>query len=181
MLAAQVPGQDSFIAQLNDLRLYTKKYGKGTVAAIWPAESGDNNQLLILYENGGRDNGGGIDARCGLHDPSVSTDIVLPQTLADWKIQQEQGDPAADVAADLDDSSWPAVKFDRGGPIRFGRKPARFSGREFDLTPMDLKTSHESELWIGLKAIAPSISTDRNCPCTPDRATTSPRLLHSRT
>ncbi|HEY1923286.1 MAG TPA: beta-galactosidase [Tepidisphaeraceae bacterium] len=141
MLTAQVAWQDSFIAQLNDLRLFTRKYGKGTVAAIWPAEANDNNRLLILYENGGRDNGGAIDARCGLHDLCISNTVVLPQTLDSWKIRPEDNDPAADVAANIDDSSWPAVTFD-GRPDQVRPATTAVLRTEFDLTATDLKTTH---------------------------------------
>jgi hypothetical protein len=141
MLAAQVAWQDSFIAQLNDVRLDTRKYGKGTVAAIWPAQTGDNNRLLLLYENGGRDNGGGIDARCGLHDLGVSSNIVLSQSLTSWKLKPEEGNPEADVAPDLDDSSWPTVKFD-GRPDQVRPGTAAVLRAEFDLTPTDMKTTH---------------------------------------
>ncbi|MGD0463447.1 MAG: beta-galactosidase [Tepidisphaeraceae bacterium] len=141
MLTAQLAWRDSFIAQLNDARLDTQKYGKATVAAIWPAQSSDNNRLLILYENGGRNNGSGIDDRCGLRNLGVSTRIVLPQTLTNWKLRQEEGDPAADIAADLDDSSWPAVKFD-GRPDQVGPETSAVLRADFDLTPLDLKASH---------------------------------------
>ncbi|MGD0540775.1 MAG: beta-galactosidase [Tepidisphaeraceae bacterium] len=141
MLTAQLASQDSFIAQLNDSRLDTRKCGKGTVAAVWPAQPSDNNRLLILYENGGRDNGGGIDARCGLHNLGVSTSIVLPQTLTNWKLRQEDVDPAADIAADLDDSSWPAIEFD-GRPDQIRPETSVVLRAHFDLTPLDLRTSH---------------------------------------
>ncbi len=141
MLTAQVAWQDSFIAQLNDLRLFTRKYGKGTVTAIWPAEANDNNRLLILYENGGRDNGGGIDARCGLHDLGVSNTVVLPPPLDKWKLRQEENDPAGDVAADIDDSAWPAMTFD-GRPDQVRPGTSAVLRTEFDLTATDLKTTH---------------------------------------
>ncbi len=118
MLTAQLASQDSFIAQLNDARLDTQKYGNGTVAAVWPARSSDNNRLLILYENGGRDNGGdGIDARCGLRNLGVGNGAeqekgkALDALALRWQVS---GDTAGSLGRwqdpALDDSKWETVR-----------------------------------------------------------------------
>lgn len=140
-LTARLARQDSFIAQLNDTPLDVQRYGREFTAANWPAQSNGENRLLILYENGGRENGGGgINARCGLRDLSVGAPLVLPHSLMNWKIRPEDADPAADVAADLDDSAWSETRVGRANQVRPGN--AAVFRTTFDLNPEELATPH---------------------------------------
>ena len=106
VLSAQVPGQDAFLANLNDQPLKVNRYGAGTVVAPLPDVSGSDNQLLVLYENGGRDNiGPGLDNRGGLIDAAVGSAAALPKILPEWSLKIETGDPTKDLTADPD-STW---------------------------------------------------------------------------
>jgi hypothetical protein len=106
VLSAQVPSQDAFLAQLNDQPLEVNRYGAGTVVAPLPAVQGSGNQLLVLYENGGRASiGPGIDARNGLINATIGSAAVLPKILPEWSLKIETGDPTKDLTA-VPDSSW---------------------------------------------------------------------------
>ncbi|HEX4052683.1 MAG TPA: beta-galactosidase [Tepidisphaeraceae bacterium] len=140
-LTTRLAGQDSFIAQLNDTRLDVQRYGRELVAANWPAQSNGDSRLLLLYENGGRANGGDdMNARCGLRDLSVGAHLALPHTLTNWKIRPENSDPAPDIAADLDDSSWSVTRVGRAYQVRPGN--AAVFRTTVDLKPQELTTPH---------------------------------------
>ena len=79
MFFGGLPEQDSLIAQLNGAPLDIQRRGRHMLASPLPALAGGENQLLLLYENGGRPNSGaGMEARCGPHDPSISEVGFLP-------------------------------------------------------------------------------------------------------
>jgi hypothetical protein len=106
VLSASLPGQDSFLAQLNDRPLNVSRHGRGTGVIALPDTTGSAGQLLVLYENGGRDNGGNaINARCGLIDAVVGSAPLLPKVISRWSLKIEAGDPTNDLTADLN-SSW---------------------------------------------------------------------------
>ncbi|MGA2439480.1 MAG: beta-galactosidase [Tepidisphaeraceae bacterium] len=106
VLSARLPAQDSFLAQLNDRPLEMNRYGAAMGVAPLPDVSENANSLLVLYENGGRANGGpDIDNRCGLIDAAVRSAALLPIIVKECSLKIENGDPTNDVTADLD-SSW---------------------------------------------------------------------------
>jgi hypothetical protein len=118
-LSARLASQDSFIAQLNGNRLPALRHGRGNITAVIPSTSSDGGQLLLLYENGGRDNGGAdMDAKCGLFDLVVGNgkadaDSVHPANAIPmhWQISGQTAGTAGkwwDPA--LDDSKWEDVK-----------------------------------------------------------------------
>jgi len=131
VLSALVPGQDSFMAQFNNQPIATKRYGRGVVVAPIPETQGDN-QLLVLYENGGRDNGGaGLDARCGLINASVGSETVLPKIFSDWSMKIEQGDPSTQPTTHRD-STWQTVDtHDRANQLHPGQTGEFQSDVEF--------------------------------------------------
>ena len=104
-LTTRLAGQDSFIAQLNDTRLDVQRYGRELSSVLAGRNPNGDSRLLLLYENGGRANGGDdMNARCGhARTRSVGAHLALPHTLTNWKIRPENSDPAPDIAADLDD------------------------------------------------------------------------------
>jgi hypothetical protein len=87
--SADLPDQDFFIAQLDGRRLDARRHGSRQVGGIIPPLS-NAHTLLILYENGGRPNfGAGMEARCGLHDPTISTSLYFPIALEDWRLHEQ--------------------------------------------------------------------------------------------
>jgi hypothetical protein len=113
MFFGGLPEQDSLIAQLNGAPLDIQRRGRHMLASPLPALAGGENQLLLLYENGGRPNSGaGMEARCGPHDPSISEVGFLPSNPPTplplrWQIsgdttglREKWFDPA------YDDSAW---------------------------------------------------------------------------
>jgi hypothetical protein len=137
MISADLSWQDDFIGSLNDNRLDTKHHGRGTVGAFLTNLSTSSNQLELLYENGGRDNGGGIDARCGLKNLAVSSGGLLPMDLPDWIRKPETGDASADVAADVDDSTWASTNIDNR-PNQVRPQQTSVFRTHFDLTAADI-------------------------------------------
>jgi hypothetical protein len=106
VLSARLPRQDSFLAQLNDSPLEVNRCGAAMVAAPLPDLRENANPLLVLYENGGRANGGpGLDDRCGLIDAAVGSAALLPIIVKECYLKIETGDPTNDLTADVD-SSW---------------------------------------------------------------------------
>ncbi len=87
LLSASLPDQDSFIAELDGKRANVSRHDSRLVAgSISPTPSGDGI-LTLLYEDGGRPNGGDdLDARTGLHDPMISDFRFLPITFDYWGI-----------------------------------------------------------------------------------------------
>ena len=79
-LSLFLPGQDSIVAQVNEDRLAIDRYGRGTLFAPLPQTTKSENNLLVLYENGGRDNGGpGLDYRCGPKNAAITTNTAPSQ------------------------------------------------------------------------------------------------------
>jgi hypothetical protein len=140
VLSAQLPGQDDFLAELNGVRLDTARHGRGTIAATFSGAGATNNQIQILYENGGRENGGeGMNDGCGLKNPIVGLGTVLPETLSTWVSRPEEGDPTPDVVARLNDSTW--EKADIGDrPNQVAPQTTMVFRSTFHLTSHDLET-----------------------------------------
>jgi hypothetical protein len=140
VLSAPLPGQDFFLAQLNDRPLNVNRRGRGTVVASLPDPGENAGQLLLLYENGGRDNGGdGIDAHCGLIGATVGSAALLPKLITRWSLKIEDGDPTGDVTANLD-SSWKRTRVnDQPGQIPSFRTGVFRS--QVDLTPDEAKAA----------------------------------------
>jgi Glycosyl hydrolases family 35 len=104
---ADLPNQDSFIASLNGVPVDIARQGRNTIGGYLPLSASASNKLLVLYENGGRDNGGDtLDARCGLYRPTIidGGEITLP--LANWVRRATATVSTADTSPDLDDSTW---------------------------------------------------------------------------
>lgn len=137
MISADLSWQDDFIGSLNGNRMETKHHGRGTVGAILSNLSTGSNQLELLYENGGRDNGGGIDARCGLKNLAVSSGGLLPMDLPEWVRKPETGDPTPDVATDVDDSTWASTNIDNR-PNQVRPQQTSVFRTHFDLTQADI-------------------------------------------
>jgi hypothetical protein len=136
VFVAQLPGQDSFITELNGTQLPEARHGSKVVAQLPPGASG---KLFVLYENGGRDNGGN-DARCGLYAPTVAFGGIAPKYLAGWKMKLEQGDPTTDTAEKADDSNWGAGRVG-GWPYPLHRGETGVFRAHAQLSPSDLKTA----------------------------------------
>lgn len=133
-LSAYLANQDSILPQLNGKPLDVHRVGRGTLIAPLPKLRGTDNQLLLLYENGGRDNGGaGIDFRCGLKNAvivssitraegignGVEPDLANPSELSPihWQIS---GEPAGYANKwwdnTIDDSNWQPVNVPNSPP-----------------------------------------------------------------
>jgi hypothetical protein len=101
--------QDSVLVQIDDQPLKVQRFAGGVYIVPLPAKGGT---LTLLYENGGRDNGGpAIDRPCGPRQIGVSTNTVLPTILRDWRLQMVAGEAAGgdaaagDIASPADESS----------------------------------------------------------------------------
>ncbi|MGA3065441.1 MAG: beta-galactosidase [Tepidisphaeraceae bacterium] len=87
-LSALLPDHDSFIAQLDGTLLSIHRHGSVHVGGWIPPLTPGRHSLLILYENGGRPNwGAGMEARCGLHDLSISDSNFFPVDINNWSIR----------------------------------------------------------------------------------------------
>jgi hypothetical protein len=106
--SVQLPGQDSFSAELNGTRLQPERLGSKLIAELPAGLSGN---LFVLYENGGRDNGG-VAARCGLLEPTIAYGGISPKYLPKWKMTVLEADTVVDPAALVDDSNWDEVGTD---------------------------------------------------------------------
>jgi len=132
VLSARLPGQDFFLAQLNDQPLDVSRRGRGTVIAPLPQQS--SGPLLVLYENGGRDNGGNaINDRSGLIAAAVGSEALLPKIISRWSLKMEPGDPGNDLTSDLD-SSWKRTRI-ADEPRQIPSVSAGVFRSQFDLTP----------------------------------------------
>jgi len=110
---ADLPERDSFIATLNGNPVEIARHGQQTVGGFLSLDSGATSSLIVLYENGGRDNGGDkLDARCGLHDPQIIEGGEFPIPVTNWIRHTVKTVSVADASPDLDDSSWKAQKID---------------------------------------------------------------------
>lgn len=140
VLFADLPEQDAFIGQLNSTRLDVSRHGRQFVGGALPKGSESDNQLLLLYENGGRANGGiDMDDHCGLIGLTLAAGTRYPQVLRNWMREIETGDPAADVARALDNSQWTSVEIaGRRAPVQPGQTAVYRS--HFDLGDDDMKT-----------------------------------------
>jgi Glycosyl hydrolases family 35 len=137
VISAQVPSQDSFLANVNSLPLEVKRYGAGTVVAPLPDSPNVDNQLTVLYENGGRDNiGPGLDSRGGLIDADFTTAAALPKLLPDWSMKIETDDPTKDLSADPD-SSWTKTPISERPNQLQARQVGLFKA-EIDLTASEI-------------------------------------------
>lgn len=140
LLSARLPGQDFFLAQLNDQALDVSRRGRGTVAAALPGTGGNGGSLLVLYENGGRENGGdGIDARSGLIDAAVGNADLLPRVVNRWSLKIEAGNPNKDLASPLD-SSWKRTRV-TDEPRQIPSEHTGVFRSQFVLTPDEAKVA----------------------------------------
>lgn len=103
-----VKSQDGVNAYLNGQRLTAgnKKHG---VYFELPSLTASNSQLIALYENGGRPNGGaGMEAPCGLQKFGFAPASHASEPLTEWRSKIVDGvENRPEVASDYDDSSWP--------------------------------------------------------------------------
>jgi hypothetical protein len=105
-LSAKIPTwAGTMIGQLNGTRLDVHRDGKDNVGAALPSRGGTDNQLLLLFENGGRTNGGAdMERKCGPADLSVSAGPVQ------WQISgQTVGQAGKWWETAMDDSTWPTI------------------------------------------------------------------------
>ena len=109
-LAGELTNQHAVIAQVGGQSLSFARHGHEFIAAPIPTTAASDNQLLLLFENGGRYNGGdGINDRCGLINPVLCNGDVLPKNFTGWKSKFETGDPTADVNVEPD-QSWASAR-----------------------------------------------------------------------
>jgi len=141
-IQAHLPQQDSFLAQQDDKPLAISSHGAGLIGGKLLGNTGD---LLVLFENGGRENIGNIDAGSGLLDAGFLTGSVLPTSIANWKFKLESDGtttaPSDDIAVDLDDSTWatPTLTSRRPDQVPAGR--IGVFRAHFDLTDEDVKAA----------------------------------------
>jgi hypothetical protein len=115
-LLADLPSwAGTLLAQMNGARMTVGQHGIDSVAAALPPAHGSDNQLLVLYENAGRVNGGvDMERKCGPGDLRVAAGGFLPHSLDKWKTRATDADPTPLTAADVDDSSWRPVNVNGG-------------------------------------------------------------------
>jgi hypothetical protein len=110
VLAMQLSQQHGVVAQMNGQELNFRRRGRGFVASEMPSLGSLDNQLVALFENGGRWNGGdGINDRCGLLNPVICDPAALPKNFTGWKSKIESGDATKDVDAEPD-QSWASAR-----------------------------------------------------------------------
>jgi len=96
-LMAELPGQDSVIVQLNGQPQDVSRQGRGWVITPLTNVQATSNRLLVLYENGGRENGGyGINNRCGLINADVRPSTDAPLAITDAFLDIDEGIDSAD-------------------------------------------------------------------------------------
>jgi hypothetical protein len=161
VLFADLPEQDSFVGQLNSIRLDISRHGRRFVGGALPKNVPSDlsaqvnaHWLVLLYENGGRSNGGiEMDDHCGLVGLTLAAGTRYPQTLRNWMRQIETGDPAADVARALDNSRWTSIELGaRRTPVPPGQAAVYRS--YFDLTGEDMKSGERTLVFGQLGADA---------------------------
>jgi hypothetical protein len=124
VITGYLPRQDSLLAQVNGNQIPVHR-GTGGVVSADVAPSGGS--VLLLYENGGRDNGGdGMNAKCGPHLLAVKSGAtVLP---VHWLISGEStGSAGKWWEPSLDDSSWSTEKLADAHPTSSTAIPVNLS------------------------------------------------------
>ena len=114
-LSAKIPAwAGAMIAQLNGTRLDVHGDAKDSVIAALPSLKGKDNQLLVLFENGGRTNfGGDMERKCGPADLTIKPSSTL---ALQWQISgQTVGQAGKWWETAMNDSAWPAVNV--GGEV----------------------------------------------------------------
>jgi Glycosyl hydrolases family 35/Beta-galactosidase jelly roll domain len=164
-----LPEQDSFIATLNGSPLDVERHGQQTIGAFLPLASDATSALMLLYENGGRDNGGDkLDERCGLHEPMIVDGGEFPIPVADWIRRTVKTVSAADASPDLDDSKWKAQKIDKGAnelrPHTAGvfRAHFNFDGSDLTRTLTFGRMAGDIQVFINGQ-LAPPVADRANC------------------
>jgi hypothetical protein len=129
----------SLLAQFNGTQLTIQGHGIDTVGAKLPALTSGDNQLLVLYENGGRANGGNdMERKCGPADFSVANGGFLPHSLTYWRMRATEGDPAPLTAPKVNDSSWDTVRVG-GQPNQVPRQTTAVLRAHLDLSDDQIK------------------------------------------
>jgi glycosyl hydrolase family 35/beta-galactosidase-like protein len=143
-LAMQLGPQHAVVANVNGQNLNLQRRGPGFMAADLPALANGDNQVLALFENGGRYNGGdGLNDRCGLLKPMICDSASLPVSFADWKRKVEPGDAEKDVNTEPD-QSWATVQI--------GRKANQVAANTTDVFRSQINLS-DADLSTGKKVI----------------------------
>lgn len=94
-------------ASVNGKRL-DEQTGMGG-AQVFPIDSTDTSELLAIYNNAGRPNGGAaMEAPGGILDMSLADMDAMSQSVGQWKIKHlDQGDNGlAEVGASVIDAKW---------------------------------------------------------------------------
>jgi Glycosyl hydrolases family 35/Beta-galactosidase jelly roll domain len=115
---------DSLIAEVDGKRLSTIQSNVDTTAFDLSPLGTAGGTITLLYENPGRPNGGeGMEAPCGPLELKIVNRSSIVPALHNWLMKIVSDDGTADVAANVDDSSWQKIDAStRLGSVTNGQK-----------------------------------------------------------
>ncbi len=144
-LGVDHPVTDAIVAEVNGRRLAAAKgSGDGTFAAQPALHPGDND-VLLLYENTGTANGGiAMEKRAGVTGLRLEPAMKNGAVLAGWRMQLvtnvDQPGQLPEIAPDVQDSKWTAVKADSLDATQLKPKQDAVFRTTVDVSDQDIQT-----------------------------------------